>query len=700
MGHPELAATDAYRAAIIAHQMSEVNTISDARYTSAGRYLRSENIHMEERSAWTAPHRRFISDEGWLFSPLASILINDVPRCDRPGDKQKYFSPTNRKTIYLALEIRALYRLCGALYECGGGARSDALGMIDDIERRCTALMPWEWRCFQRLGMTILDDTFQPWDSGLGEVDYLGNPVVAANTPRRVEEQTKMKDEMRAKTAKLEFGHYPWDTYEPDMSRMEWQDLLTSAIDECSDCRCKIDVVENESTGTYAQLFAAQDIRPKELVLSKETTFSASTKSASEVDLYGELYSRCRHYCQICFSVMTVPSTKSTRPNGDFQYSPNTKTATCSKACRQAQEYLNPSIALSNTESSLRKSHLEDLTILKPVLSRQTDCLVDLVLFRVLTHALSAEKHPLEVIGIPFASRGPNPVSKTPHQWSFANDVIRPIHHLNRLFSKSATDQFAQLDKCDGWILHTLRAKIRDGIHISSQPPCKKSYNGDLVLSAFRSEDYTLSPPPPYLQTQTGEEAASGDPTLFATLTPFKHLIRIADRQKGEVPNVLLRLGENKVRVYATEAIKMGEVLLRAADRDDLGGARGDSDDNNDNNDDNGDGSVGTALRDDEDAGSAGTAVGGVDQQFTALEGREDPMPSYASLAAILASTKRGSERVRSDERGTQIMGRNDGRRREEEKPVKQHGASREADDDVEMDLSLRMELQEWAGTL
>lgn len=64
---------------------------------------------------------------------MASVVINATPEAAVPGFE------TSGPALVTALEIRANYRVCGALFMVGDGARSDALCLIDDA--RCTYLL-------------------------------------------------------------------------------------------------------------------------------------------------------------------------------------------------------------------------------------------------------------------------------------------------------------------------------------------------------------------------------------------------------------------------------------------------------------------------------------------------------------------------------------------------------------------------------
>lgn len=95
------------------------------------KYINAERLHVGANDDWTKAAQRNIG-EGWAKSPLASILVTATPEVRIPP------FGTSRNTLARALEIRATYRLCGALFMVGDGARRDALDLIEDM--KCTYL--------------------------------------------------------------------------------------------------------------------------------------------------------------------------------------------------------------------------------------------------------------------------------------------------------------------------------------------------------------------------------------------------------------------------------------------------------------------------------------------------------------------------------------------------------------------------------
>lgn len=93
--------------------------------------MRVERLHVDADHAWTQKAHRY-RGEGWARSPLASIVINATP----DTNVKPYI--LSKDKLIRTLTIRATYRLCGALFMVGDGARKDALDLIENI--RCTCL--------------------------------------------------------------------------------------------------------------------------------------------------------------------------------------------------------------------------------------------------------------------------------------------------------------------------------------------------------------------------------------------------------------------------------------------------------------------------------------------------------------------------------------------------------------------------------
>ena len=99
------------------------------RFINEANYLITESVRVSANDRWTKP-KDWDNGFRWVGSPLASIVISAIPE-----DATAPFT-TSKPSLITSLMVRATYRLCGALFMVGEGARMDALGLIDDA--RCT----------------------------------------------------------------------------------------------------------------------------------------------------------------------------------------------------------------------------------------------------------------------------------------------------------------------------------------------------------------------------------------------------------------------------------------------------------------------------------------------------------------------------------------------------------------------------------
>ena len=61
-------------------------------------------------------------------------MISATPEVGGPNGTAVPAFGMSKSSIVRAMEIRAYYRLCGTLLMVGGGARKEALGIIDDFK--------------------------------------------------------------------------------------------------------------------------------------------------------------------------------------------------------------------------------------------------------------------------------------------------------------------------------------------------------------------------------------------------------------------------------------------------------------------------------------------------------------------------------------------------------------------------------------
>lgn len=633
---PELAVIDAYRAGIAANQVREGEETVLLRYQAATKFLRAERLAVEGGEAWTSEGRRFVQG-GWAYSALSNLVINDIPQFeDPPAIKCTRFPLNKRQVVCMALEIRAIYRLCGALYMCGGGARSDALGLIDDAHKRCTGMEDWEKTYFQMLGTEILDDCMKPWDEGMN-----GPPGLAylslTEQRRRDEERRQTKESMLTKTMKLKPLRYTWNIHEPRLNNAEWQRLLRSWVQQTTN-NCSPHVIDtldiwDETSKPYVELRADRDIKAGEQVLSERTRSNVTTSIPEDVFEDPNPPPSRRYYCDTCACLMIVPrdcpSTYQTATVPPPPPSPHSPTSTISRSSQasvnaaygSADDFHSapsptiispplPPLLLSNLPPDIPQPDLtfHAPTHLRPTCSptcrtpslpfskhlertlrtshltptRKKQCLVDLLLLRIFTTAVVETTHPLHDRSLLFANCGAG---------------VGVAHQRQRQRQRQYQRQYQEKDKEGGtewtftshvvrpiWILECVlhsvgadsweRLEVCDGWVLSSMM--------EQIERAMR-----VSRQPVFGKVfdgagrlegvgvaNQGEEEKEGDAVWSASLHPVFNMIRVADVGRGERPNVRVVRREGWVCFALGGGIRAGEALVREGDGDGVVGER------------------------------------------------------------------------------------------------------------------------------
>ncbi|KAK3175872.1 hypothetical protein OEA41_007194 [Lepraria neglecta] len=308
---PELAVVDAYRAAIAAYGIREDDIQANDRYKDVCRYIRTEREHVERDNTWTSDRRRFIG-ANWARSPLSSIVINDTPESTRPNDvKVPPFFPKNRQEVCQKLELRAIYRLAAALSLCGGGARSDAFGILDDARARHRKTGCWEMFYYKNLGNNIMIDLMKDWETSGNRPSGLGLMSLQTNAEQDQDIKQTIKDEMKSKATMMNTHSYPFDSYEPELNLNEWQKIISPWVKNCAKtCSAHVITPVNSQRGSskpYLELRALQDINPEENVLFEQTDSNVTTSTPESIMANSSLDSTDHFYCDTCAALLVVP---------------------------------------------------------------------------------------------------------------------------------------------------------------------------------------------------------------------------------------------------------------------------------------------------------------------------------------------------------------------------------------------------------
>ena len=267
LGYPELAVVDAYRALVLAGDLQSHGRVKGVSVADISKYVRAEWLHVKTGEPWTSAPDCY-AGLGWLSMPLASILLNDKEVPGRVG------------IPWVGYELRAIFRICGALWQCGGGALSDALGMIDEVLAQGSTFGQYkeyveERRCFRELGDLIMDDICQ----------------------LHSDDPTTLKALMKMKVTVVNRVIYPWNNDEPDIKIFtEVEKLETYADDSAKPCTVR-SVASSATEAAALKLIAARDIYPNETVLSEASLLQVTTAAPGDVTGF---------FCDVCAAAMVT----------------------------------------------------------------------------------------------------------------------------------------------------------------------------------------------------------------------------------------------------------------------------------------------------------------------------------------------------------------------------------------------------------
>ncbi|KAL8710257.1 MAG: hypothetical protein Q9225_007325 [Loekoesia sp. 1 TL-2023] len=608
--HPELAAADAYRAADAINMFnSSTGQKRRSREFEIKRYLRAESSRILYKHDWTRGNRRFIpcADAGFPKRPLASLVIDmdedDCPVWHDPG--------IELEDICLRLEVRALYRLCGSLFQCRGGAAQDALGIISDVLTKHTMFAP-EAQCFRNLGDEILStvtrviDLFRKDGQDTDDEHTISTSVDGSSVYR-----TKPESVLKSHVTLTPALQYWVDTHEPDFAQpnthQELRDFAAASTDSCMPM-----AVDQSSIGQLPriQMHASKDHLPGDSLLYERSPWHVTTSTPERVlNTWDINKAGClRLYCDTCATALLMPAElvgniiaqspsqkRSTamaldglkRAHSDHEmdteerkrrmdWSASTHITFCSSeheapycgtTCRRKRRSFDTGIHESKIEIELRNDRLP--TGISPRENvppghphhlynhSKTQTLYDLLFLRIYASALNEDKHPLELVKFLRGNLSPpsshafdQPGSKKPKEvlWSFQNNIVRPIWCVNRYHQALGQDPLRHLRQSDGWVINTLLTKIRHATEIAKGAMSAIIYNIDQESKTYCFRGLEEWVSGKAEAVYESEEAFNE--VWVAILDPLVSMIRVANEAKGEKPNCWLKYEEG-IRVIA-----------------------------------------------------------------------------------------------------------------------------------------------------
>ncbi|KAA6407287.1 MAG: hypothetical protein FRX48_08835 [Lasallia pustulata] len=527
LGYPELAAMDAYRAAVSADATRFGSDMADTRNLTMGKYLRAEKLHKESGAVWASSPECY-TGPGWLRSPLASIVFG----LDATPD------PKTRHLVCRQLEVRALYRLVGALRECGGGVVREALDMLSDIIKKYR-FTPMEKYWFDELGNQMLDEI-----AIMLERD--GSPY-----NNQGEAKSKYWKDLETRTTMVAREVYPWNKHEPDyldnneIKRLQkYTDLIAKP------CIAEYFQSFPEEAPTI-HLVAARDINEGELVLSESTILQVATESLSWPDKYicngcdavliipkehlEGIYARPRGWSPLATSSASQETNRNTSDDGDNQsqtdvplfsqqqkkdpnsfpsppFSPTApkpptpparphdpdfrlcpscgEVAFCTDECAvQSSAFHNP-LCTTWTEFELREAYqnkkawtssIED-TDRDLANHPKTHCIHDLLFVRIVASAVENASHPLDLDLVRYLPGGlwPRPtVPASPTQSTSLDLDLSDEPYLSATFSPPPADNRKSLSwSFESHVLRPLRYLARIGINTDLSFAQLEKYDG------------------------------------------------------------------------------------------------------------------------------------------------------------------------------------------------------------------------------
>ena len=470
-------------------------------------YQAGEERAVLRGEAFTCEPACYVGKEAWLRRGLAAVVMTPDPAADAERERSFKFR----------LEMRAIYRLAGALRMCGVGAIHDAMGLIDDLLKRervrdkkdLRQRWPHEYAQFVALGDALVQDALY-----LADGQGVGNREFAENL-----RQTKISVVGRV--------IYPWTSEAGGIDSYDTFREMMSLVDAVAQkCMPRL-MRETAEAPRQCMLVAAEDIMEGEQLLAEDSLFQVSTKATHNG----------KPLCDACGTVLNV----SAEAQKLLPRCYSCDAVFCSSYCHEASlEYHDPPCG-RHIENDIRdwfiahpnkKAANEALGKVSLRLHHKAWLLCVLMLVRILSFAAVQRKRALDLPAIKLlngglkAARYDKPLSLRSKElpWTFKTHVILPIW----IQKEMGIATYAELNSFDGWVINNLYAKIGASMNIH------KGLKGQ----AFFSESGKMT------REEVLQEGDDDEDVWVGSIYPSLALIDTAMENRGEKPNMVLTGGK------------------------------------------------------------------------------------------------------------------------------------------------------------
>ena len=313
------------------------------------------STHRENTSRETTPGQVTAADSLEPTGPEAPspASLSTTPRRvrDRMVSRCHCSSPRVARRSARSWKLRAIYRLAAALSLCGGGARSDAFGILDDARARHRQTGCWEMFHYKNLGNDIMTDLMKDWETSGNRPSGLGLMSLQTSAEQDQDIKQKIKDEMKSKATMMNTHSYPFDSYEPELNLNEWQEITSPWVKNCAkNCSAHVIIPVNSQRGSskpYLELRALQDINPEEHVLFEQTDSNVTTSTPENIMANSNLDSIDHFYCDTCAALLVVPG------DSPDNYSGSTVPIPVRPSKLRQSPNLSPTLSLKSLDSHL-----------------------------------------------------------------------------------------------------------------------------------------------------------------------------------------------------------------------------------------------------------------------------------------------------------------------------------------------------------